>query len=338
MENIEDEELLKRYLLADITQEQQQQIQDRLFVDADYFNHLLIVENEMIEDYALGHLPLSQVGPFEKHFLRSPERRRRLKVAQSLRDYAAHTDVAPKGVERPRPRFSWNWLALNPRFLVTAAMLIMAALLLWLLRDRSLLKGQMKVLQTAQSNQQQQQESLQDTVQRLTDEQGETLGLKQQIHNEQQRAAQLEERIKWLEKQLSTQKQELVAQHKNPPDSLRPPDLALQPQALWPGLGRGGDKANQVLIRAGARRVMLQLVLEQDSYSSYRVTVKNANQQPVLNRSNLKPRQTAEGNSLMIGVPVSSLPMGDYVITVQGVKAAGQVKRLDAYQFRVKIE
>lgn len=336
MEHIEDEELLKRYLLAEVSQEQQEQIQERLFVDADFLNHLLIIENEMIEDYTLGNLPLSQSGPFELHFLRSPERRRRLKVAQQLKAHVARTKKAPAIVVGPR--FSWKWMALNPRFILTAAMLIMAALLLWLLRDRSLQKGQMKMLLEGQNNQQQQQERLRETIQRLTDEQSKALGLSRQVLNEQQRAEQLETRIHLLEKQLSAQKQLITRRSKDSTDRSQPSLAALQPQPLWVGQGRGTGKPNLVRISAGNSRVLLELVLEQDLYPSYRVAVKDADNRSVLNLNKLNPRSTANGNSLMVSVRANILPTGDYVITVQGVNAAGRRKRVDAYQFRVQIE
>jgi len=336
MEHIEDEELLRRYLIAEVTPEQQEQIQERLFVDADFLDQLLSIENEMIEDYALGNLTLSQSELFELRFLRSPERRRRLKVARQLKTHAERTKKEAALVMRPRS--SWKWMALNPRFVVTAAILILAALLLWLLRDRSLLKGQMSIWQAGQNSQQQQQERLGEIVEHLTDEQSKALALRQQVSNERQRAEQLERRINILEKQLSAQKQLIARQGKDSTGRTKPSLAELQPQPLWVGQGRGLGKPNLVRIPAGSSRVLLELVLEQDLNARYRVALKDANNRVLLNLNKLKPRASANGNSLMVGVPASVLPTGDYMITVQVVNAAGQRKRVDAYQFRVQSE
>lgn len=103
--HLPDEEghLIRRYFLGDLTEEERVRFEERVFTDGDFKTHVLIVEDEMVEDYAAHLLPADEAGKFEKHFLTTPEQQQKLKYVNALRARAARDQPAPAvAVDSPR--------------------------------------------------------------------------------------------------------------------------------------------------------------------------------------------------------------------------------------------
>lgn len=79
---------IRRYLLGNIQVEgERRKIEKRLMLDDDYFEEILIQEDELIQDYVDDQLSTGERRRFEKHFLISEERRDKIKFARALRRY-----------------------------------------------------------------------------------------------------------------------------------------------------------------------------------------------------------------------------------------------------------
>lgn len=96
----EDDKLLRRYLLNDVTAEERRLIEDKLLsgdestasVDSDepdFVDRLLLAEDELIDDYACGFLSEREQGLFEQSFVRTPTRREKLALAHEAVTYVA---------------------------------------------------------------------------------------------------------------------------------------------------------------------------------------------------------------------------------------------------------
>ena len=70
-----EEELMVRYLLGDLPEAEQVQIEKRFLSDDNFFELLSAAEDELRYDYALGHLSARERDLFEKRFLKSPQER-----------------------------------------------------------------------------------------------------------------------------------------------------------------------------------------------------------------------------------------------------------------------
>jgi hypothetical protein len=106
------EGLIRRYLLGLLEQQEQRQLEERLLSDNDYFEELLITEDELIDDYLEGALPEREREKFEHYFLVPPERQRKVSFAKSLKKYVTVAGVKespPSGAKSQRPIF-WNRL------------------------------------------------------------------------------------------------------------------------------------------------------------------------------------------------------------------------------------
>ncbi|MGH9801003.1 MAG: hypothetical protein ACRD82_11615, partial [Blastocatellia bacterium] len=97
----EEDKLLRRYLLDDVTAEERQQVEERLLgeeakeigasgsEDLDYVDRLLLCEDELIDDYACEALSPRDSKLFEQHFLSTPEREQKLLSSRAAARYAA---------------------------------------------------------------------------------------------------------------------------------------------------------------------------------------------------------------------------------------------------------
>jgi anti-sigma factor RsiW len=74
----EKERQIIMYLLGDLAATDQQRFEEQLMVDDELADQLTLVEDELVDDYALGRLSEHERKRFESHFLKAPDRKRKL--------------------------------------------------------------------------------------------------------------------------------------------------------------------------------------------------------------------------------------------------------------------
>ena len=82
-----EQNTVRRYLLRQLSAEEQENVEYRLLSDDDFSEELEIVEDELIDEYLAGELSRTERKQFEDAFLASPERRQKLKTAQAVNRY-----------------------------------------------------------------------------------------------------------------------------------------------------------------------------------------------------------------------------------------------------------
>jgi hypothetical protein len=87
MEQTQNGKQIVQYPLGDLSDEEQRQLDEQLFVNDDYFERLVVTEDELIDDYLRGQLPERERQLFERTFLSSPHLRQRVNLARSLLNY-----------------------------------------------------------------------------------------------------------------------------------------------------------------------------------------------------------------------------------------------------------
>jgi len=120
-------ENIRPYLLGLIPQNDQPQIEERLLVDNEFYEELLIAEDELIDEYLAGELSPMERRNFEEHFLVTPEREQKVRFGRALNKY-----TADKSSRRaPTPQW-WSYPAafLSSRNAVALTALSAAALVL----------------------------------------------------------------------------------------------------------------------------------------------------------------------------------------------------------------
>jgi anti-sigma factor RsiW len=106
--DINNEELISRYLLGELPEEQQVEIEDRAFSDKDYLAGITAIENDLIDEYVRGELSAADQKRFESRFLASAERRKRVEFATALRTVVSESTVPKKNVVHDKPSWSWR--------------------------------------------------------------------------------------------------------------------------------------------------------------------------------------------------------------------------------------
>ena len=82
-------ERIKGYLLGQIPEEDESQVEAGLLTDPDFYEELSIVEDELIDQYLAGALSVSDRQSFESHFVLSSERQQKIRFAKALRKHVS---------------------------------------------------------------------------------------------------------------------------------------------------------------------------------------------------------------------------------------------------------
>src|SRR3569832_751934 len=153
--DINNEKLIARYLLGELPEDQQVEIEDRAFSDKDYLASITAVENDLIDEYVRGELSDGDRQRFETRFLASAERRKRVQFATALRTVVAEPHVPEKKLLHDVRRWSWRdslyafLSGLNPaaRLAFVAATILLIVGAAWLFAETLRLRRQVNQLQ-----------------------------------------------------------------------------------------------------------------------------------------------------------------------------------------------
>jgi anti-sigma factor RsiW len=152
----DSEKLMIRYLLGDVPEDEQIRIEERFFTDDEYFEQLLALEDDLIDDYVNGELTDREREQFEEYFLASPTRRQRVEFAKTFMragSLPALAEIAMPGEARPEPVPWWRtvmvfWRAQGPlRRFALAASVVLALGGSWLIVNTMRLRNQVEQLQ-----------------------------------------------------------------------------------------------------------------------------------------------------------------------------------------------
>lgn len=108
-------QLVRRYLLGDLTGRDQENCEERFMTGDTSLAEIEAAEDELLDEYLAGRLSVSERTQFEQHFLSTPERKQKLRFAKVFRRYVgshqpAAADVSKSGI--PPSLFNLqNWPA-----------------------------------------------------------------------------------------------------------------------------------------------------------------------------------------------------------------------------------
>ena len=317
--DLNNEKLIARYLLGDLPEEQQVAIEDRAFADKDYLALVTAVENDLIDEYVRQELSPTERQQFERQFLASAERRKRVEFAKALARVPERTVVSETA--------KWSWRdslyalisGLNP-----AAKIAFAAVMLLLIVGGALLltatlrlRSQLTQLQAQNQAQQNELQQKVEAERRRNEE------LNARLTQEQQQREQSEE---------SLQKLSETGDATNPPP--RPVIAAL---TLLPGLSRGGGDKASLVMPEDARLVRLQIGIDpNEPYKTFAVELRTAAGRQVWTRENLTARTRGKARAVSLTLPASALKSGDYELRLSGRREGGESEDVGFYYFDVK--
>ncbi len=111
----EDEKLIRRYLLGELTEDERRRLESQVFDDEEFAarlpEYMSLLEDELIEDYLKGALSSLEKKHFEEHFLRTSQRREKLSFVESLSNYATDVVIESQNAD-PKPSHRlYGWIA-----------------------------------------------------------------------------------------------------------------------------------------------------------------------------------------------------------------------------------
>src|SRR5262245_56718170 len=117
-----DSALSQRYLLGDLPTAQQDSLEEKFFMEDDFFIKVLDAEDQLISDYLSSRLSAADRSLFERHFLALPDRRRDVELARLFRAKNTERPMTETAAPRDRTRQKWRELfdALRANLALTA--------------------------------------------------------------------------------------------------------------------------------------------------------------------------------------------------------------------------
>jgi hypothetical protein len=307
-ERLKTEKQMIRYLLGEMSIDEQVAMETGYFTDPDKFNMLQVVEQDLIEGYINNKLSASGRAKFEQHFLSTPARREQVRFFKTL------TKVIPFEFDQPvlatpepihvaafeqvgaGQKISW-WEVVISQFRVNKFALGMsfaAAILIFAIVGSWMLTG-----------------------------------------TRQQSGGELANANTTASPEKPTNQTKPSGQQDNQVVPVAPKQAAKSVVASFiltiPGPGfRGGPpkgpETKPVLLRlpSGAESVQLTVNHPDVPYSRYKVSLQTITGKEFWSRSDVKASRVKSGTSLLLNVPAKQFNAGSYILSVSRNNSEGE--------------
>ena len=83
-----DDGLIRRYLLGQLSEDERDQLEEKMMADNDLFNAMLLAEDEIVEQYLDAELSRKDRASFERSFLTTRDGRRQVALNHALEKLA----------------------------------------------------------------------------------------------------------------------------------------------------------------------------------------------------------------------------------------------------------
>jgi hypothetical protein len=332
--NQETAELMTRFLLGQVSEEERAVVEQRLLADDEYFAQLLVMEDSLVDDYVCGRLNEAERKNAELLFRSSGSAKKEVKFTEDLvaslkqarevkqragktkRGIATPQIVVPKTSPWLQSQASLNLIAAGVKgfpkaFSATAGLIVLL-----------LVGGTIYFIYHYQRQTREllaQRAALERSVQEA----------RQKLNQEIQNSSELGKRLD-LETEMRTQAEEAFAQMRN-----REPKSIIS-VVLLPTIFQRAGGSKTVTLNAESNR--LQLLLEVPSerrYPRYSVLIKTFDGRQIWSRSSI-PASQIKQNKLSLVVSSSLFPYNDYRIELHGISEDGASQLVADYAFKVR--
>ncbi len=329
-----EEQLATRYLLGAATEEECVRVEERFLRDAEYLRQLRALECEIIDDYVRGEMPEAERRSFERRALASSQGREQVAIARKLQarlDQAVSEGrAASEEAEIAQPIVEAReslWEKLRAGLFAPGALLryglaaAASSLLLiggaWLLREASLSRRHIALLNAELDSLRRSESNLQERLAALQSEGRQSAS---RLENERRRLAA--ERLR--NDRMRREMRELQA--RSPASPIREDDFV--ELALTSGIERNSGDPRRLRIPAGARFVKLQLEIDPSiDHRSFRVELTTAGGAQVWSQGGLIAQQSEWGRFITLTLPARALQAGEYELILSGLTGGSDSKK-----------
>ena len=292
----DQEQRMAQYLLGQLSEEEQAELDRRYLADNALFEELLAIEDDLRDAYARGELSGPDREAFERRLLVLPRQKEKQEFARLLLRGLPEVDTSARTLHQPaaKRRSLLRVLRASPRTILAPA--LSAALLIvivggwWLARRLQLLRTPRQAISQGSPG------VVPPTAGRLPGQ-----GPEAQAPN-------------------------------RPPGQLR--EEKTFAFVLTPGLLRGGGESKPLVIPPEADRVRLEARFE-GQYPRYQAVIETVEGRQVASEGNLQAETFPGGLRIFLEISSSLLVPGDYILIVRGVPATGRIETVAEYTFRI---
>jgi len=306
-ESINDE-MIAGYILDDLPDEQTERLDELAVSDAEFFERMGAVENDLVDRYVRGGLNEADAARFEVHYVKSPQRRKKIQLARAFLEFA-EGKTKLQGVTAESKAESMGWMTgffASPvfRFAMAAAALVVVALAgMLVLRNFS----------------------------------GSGVEVASNIANQGVPDNNTSPRPDVVEVPVNTDPLLTPTPLPSPtatPSTTTPSQPLIASFVLAAPL-RGGN-VQSLSIPAATDKAALRLELESDDFHSYSVELKEAASGRVIwQNRRLSAVGPQSSRSIRISIPAKTLRPTIYTVSVSGKTEGGQTETVGDYPFRV---
>lgn len=131
---LEDRELLRRFLLKEVSEQERDEIEELYFSDREFLERLLVAEEELVDDYLKGDLPAREREKFERQYSDNPVNRREVAFSRALHRVLDDTRPPREGWWRTISNFLFPGRLPAVAWVGLAVLLAVGGLTWWQLR------------------------------------------------------------------------------------------------------------------------------------------------------------------------------------------------------------
>lgn len=280
-----DDELLRQYLLGELSDEDEALFEARLIQDDDLFERAEAMEADLLDEHVHGGLSAAQRARIRRHLASSPATRSQLAVVRALSTVGAEEQPGHRVLTGPWGRASLSLPRM--RALAAAAMLVMGIGSVWLATRTTALPEQAEQIVEA---------------------------------TPAPPAAQVRPPSPPVEPPAMPDRIVQAEPIPEPAPAATPEPAAFAFQLSLAVL-RGPEDSPKVLrIPAGTTQVDIHLPLsgEDEVYSSFEVVLRDEDNAELIRRKDLRPVKTGESADLVLPVEAELLRAGTYSVEVYG--------------------
>lgn len=311
-------DVITRYMLGEVSESERDWIETQMTTDEEFLECCMAIEDQLVDDYVLGHLEGSQRAAFEKKWLASPRIQAKLDLTRTLVQSARR--VRQKGQLQSQRQFVWSPPA-RPGFWQRPAPWVRTALA----------TGVAAVIFAGFWIVQSQREVSRLRAQLAAQLQTETM-LQRQLAEQTGKQAEATRELA-QERALYDEWQQ----------QLRSPSVdsrTIASVVLLPGgLRNQYAQSKHVVVTAATKLLRLELMVEPGvNYQQYQIQLERSNGDPVLNMNDLHliPQKSADGQFFVVSLQAGILTPSDYLLVLRGKDGSPEYGLIASYNFSVE--
>lgn len=326
----EKDEMMRRYLLDQMSDEELNSIEEKFLADDDFFDEIAAVEDELYYDYKAGNLSANDKIAFEKKFLTTSADLQKADFAEALlqaTNEVSAQETAPGLWQSVIAFFNFSNASLRLGTAV-ASILLLFIVGFWIFNNLNKQKIDVAEVPEVPETQTPTPTPIDEKI--IEQKQKEKSELERKLAEEKQKSELDANKIKEIEKQKEKIQNE-IEKNQNKQITPEQPQKSFIALILSPSLVRGsGAKTAKVKVTPELKTINLTLPIKKDFQNEeFKIVVRNIDSGATVSSSNAR---TGKKTAVSVGISAKNLQRGAYEV----VLITADNEELTSYYFNVE--